>query len=85
MGCGSGGSGGSADGACEVPAQKEWVLATTRDWYYFEDLLPASVDLTQFQSAEGVLDFLTATAREQEKDRFFSFLTTRAEDNALLG
>jgi C-terminal processing protease CtpA/Prc len=79
------GGGGGAGGACGVTAQKEWVLATTRDWYYFEDLLPGSVDLAQFQTAADALDFLTATAREQERDRFFSFLTTRAEDSALLG
>ncbi len=80
--CG-GGSGGND--ACDVTAQKEWVLATTRDWYYFDDLLPASVDLAQFPTAAELLDELTATARAQGKDRFFSFLTTRDEDSALLG
>ena len=34
---------------------------------------------------QQLLDELTATAREQGKDRFFSFLTTRDEDSALLG
>ena len=78
-------SGGGGNDACDVNAQKEWVLATTRDWYYFDDLLPASVDLAQFPTAAELLDELTATARAQGKDRFFSFLTTRDEDSALLG
>src|SRR5688500_11965700 len=77
--------GGGGNDACGVTAQKEWVLATTGDWYYFDDLLPASVDLAQFPTAAELLDELTATAREQGKDRFFSFLTTRDEDSALLG
>jgi C-terminal processing protease CtpA/Prc len=82
--CGSsGGSGGSA--ACGVDAQKQWVLEATRDWYFFDDLLPVSVDLAAFTTAPDLLDHLTATARTQGKDRFFSFLTTRQEDSALLG
>jgi hypothetical protein len=82
-GCGGGGSGGGPD--CGVNTQKEWVLATTRDWYYFDDLLPAAADPEQFDSAASLLDFLTANARDEGKDRFFSFLTTRAEDNSFLG
>jgi C-terminal processing protease CtpA/Prc len=78
-------SGSGGNDACNVTAQKEWMLATTRDWYYFDDLLPASVDLAQFPTAAELLDELTATARAQGKDRFFSFLTTRDEDSALLG
>jgi carboxyl-terminal processing protease len=82
--CGS--SGGSDSGAgCGVDAQKQWVLDTTRDWYFFDDLLPASVDLDAFTTAPDLLDHLTATARAEGKDRFFSFLTTRAADSALLG
>ncbi len=87
-GCGS--SGGSDDatatgGSCSVDAQKQWVLDTTRDWYLFEDLLPASVDLAQFATAADLLDHLTASARAQNLDRFFSFLTTRSADGALFG
>ena len=77
--------GGSGGDACGTAARKEWVLDTTRDWYYFDELLPDSVDPAQFGSPEELLDALTATAREQDKDRFFSFLTTRAEDSAFFG
>ena len=83
--CGAAGRRRGGNDACDVTAQKEWVLATTRDWYYFDDLLPANVDLAQFPTAAELLDELTATARAQGKDRFFSFLTTRDEDSALLG
>ncbi len=92
-GCGGGGgSGGSSaggggitGGACSESARKQWVLDVTREWYLFPDLLPASVDLTAYATAEDLLDALTATARAQGKDRFFSYLTTIAEETSILG
>ncbi len=36
-------------------------------------------------TAEDLLDALTATARAQGKDRFFSYLTTKSAENSLLG
>jgi C-terminal processing protease CtpA/Prc len=86
-GCGGdGGAGGNATpAACAEPARKQFVLDVARAWYLFPELLPPSVDTTAFATAEALLDHLTATAREQRKDRFFSYLTTRAEDDSLLG
>jgi C-terminal peptidase prc len=81
-GCGGGGS--SASG-CGESARKQWVLDVARDWYLFPDLLPAAVDLSDYATAEDLLDAVTATAREQGKDRYFSYLTTRAAENSLLG
>ena len=89
-GGGSGGNGGVGDGgavpaACSESARKQFALDATRSWYLFPDLLPATVDPAQFADAEELLDHLTATAREQRKDRHFSYWTTRAADNAVLG
>jgi C-terminal processing protease CtpA/Prc len=84
-GCGGGGDGGDSPGACSEPVLKQFVLAATREWYLFDDLLPASVNTSSFDSAAGLLDHLTATAREQGKDRYFSYLTTRTAENSLLG
>jgi C-terminal processing protease CtpA/Prc len=90
-GCGGGGGGGDGGGgggqpaACGETARKQFVLNVTREWYLFDDLLPASVNTADFADAETLLDRLTATAREQGKDRFFSYLTTRAEETSLLG
>jgi carboxyl-terminal processing protease len=90
-GCGGGGGGGGGGGddgvptACAEPARKQFVLDATRDWYLFDDLLPASVNQASFATAEALLDHLTATARAQGKDRYFSYLTTRAAEQSLLG
>lgn len=92
-GCGGGGGdggGGIGDGdgtagTCSESVRKQWVLGVARDWYLFDDLLPAAVNASEFATAEALLDHLTATAREQRKDRYFSYLTTRAADASLLG
>jgi len=91
--CGGGGSGGGAgagtgggtDTPCGETARKQWVLNVTREWYLFPDLLPAPVDIASYPTAEDLLDALTATARAQGKDRFFSYLTTKSAENSLLG
>ena len=82
--CGGGGSGGgvASGGACSVTNQKQFVLDATREWYLFQDLLPASVSIADFATPQELLDFLTATARAQGKDRFFSFLTTPQADSS---
>jgi C-terminal processing protease CtpA/Prc len=70
--CGGGDSGTD----CGVNTEKQFVLDVTYDWYLFLDLLPASVNPNAFSTADDLLDFLTAQARAQNKDRFFSFLTS---------
>jgi len=84
-GGGNGDGGGGSTATCAEPARKQFVLNATREWYLFDDLLPASVDTASFADAETLLDHLTATAREQRKDRYFSYLTTRSAEDALLG
>jgi C-terminal processing protease CtpA/Prc len=86
----SGGDGGGGDQGgtatnCGETARKQWVLDVTREWYLFPELLPASVDIASYATAEDLLDDLTASAREQGKDRYFSYLTTRAAEDSLLG
>ncbi len=87
-GCGGGGGGGTGsgtDGPCGEATRKQWVLNVAREWYLFPDLLPASTDIAAYSTAEDLLDALTATARAQGKDRFFSYLTTKSAENSLLG
>jgi len=89
-GGGSGGGGGGGNGgggistSCGESARKQWVLATAREWYLFPETLPANVNTGDYSTAEQLLDALTATARAQGKDRFFSYLTTKAAENSVL-
>ena len=77
-----GGSGGHA--ACSDTREKRFVLNTAREWYLFRELLPDGVNADSFATAEELLDALTANARAEGKDRFFSYLTTRQADDAIL-
>lgn len=89
--CGGGGGGGDDDssagvpGTCSETAKKQWVLDVAREWYLFQDTLPTSVNLASYRTAEELLDAITANARAQGKDRYFSYLTTRAAEQSLLG
>lgn len=80
--CGGGGGGGG--NSCSATGHKQFVLDVTRDWYLFPELLPATVDVADYPDAQALLDALTATARAQGKDRFFSHLTTPAADSSFL-
>lgn len=86
-GCGGGGGGGSgfnppANATCSLVARKQWVLDNFREWYLFPETLPAAVNLDQYATLQDLVDGLTATARAQGKDRFFSFITSIAEEDA---
>jgi len=81
-----GGSGGSAapGGACSTEIQKKFVLDATREWYLFRDLLPPGINIDDFATPGLLLEELTANARAEGKDRFFSYLTTPEADSSFL-
>jgi C-terminal processing protease CtpA/Prc len=85
--CGGGGSSGGSvpgGGACGATNQKNFVLNTAREWYLFLDLLPSTINVGDFATAAELLDALTATARAQNRDRFFSHVTTPQADSSFL-
>jgi C-terminal processing protease CtpA/Prc len=82
-GSGDGGDGGGSSG-CSAAREKRFVLDTAREWYLFRDQLPDGVDPDQYATATELLDALTADARAEGKDRFFSYITTRQADDAIL-
>lgn len=68
--------------ACSLRTRQDWALAQLREWYLFPETLPASLDPTPYNSVESYIDALTATARSQGRDRFFTYLTSIAGENA---
>jgi C-terminal processing protease CtpA/Prc len=96
--CGGGGGGGGGGGnptgsvppppppptasACSLRARQDWALAQMREWYLFPETLPANPNPAAYSSVEAFIDSLTATARAQRRDRFFTYLTSIAEENA---
>ena len=51
-----------------------------REFYLFPETLPATLDPAGFTSVTAYIDALTATARAQGRDRFFTFITSIAEE-----
>ena len=82
---GGGGGGGSPTptaSGCSLRERQNWVFAQMNEWYLFPETLPSSLDPSPYTSVEAYLDALTATARSQGRDRYFSYVTSIAEENA---
>jgi len=69
---------------CSLRERQDWAFAQLKEWYLFYDTLPASLDPTPYATVPDYIDALTATARAQHKDRFFTYLTSIAEENAFI-
>ncbi len=90
-GGGGGGGGGSAGGTggtapapatCSLLDRQNWAAAQLREWYLFPETLPATLDPAPYASVQAYIDALTTTARNQRRDRFFTYITSIAEENA---
>ena len=95
-GCGGGGSSSSGPFAvapsptptptptpqCTLRDRQLWAEAQIREWYLFPEDLPASLSPDGFATVQAYIDALTATARAANKDRFFTYVTSIAEENA---
>jgi C-terminal processing protease CtpA/Prc len=78
--------------ACSLEGQKQFVLDRMREWYFWNDRLPADVDLSQFATPDDLLAYLTTFSPDltpedgidNPVDRF-SFINTAAADQAFFG
>ncbi len=52
------------------------------EWYLFPDLLNTSVNKASHTNLQSYIDALVAPARAQSRDRFFSYVTSIAEEDA---
>ncbi|MDG6078915.1 peptidase S41 [Erythrobacter litoralis] len=82
-GSGGGGTGGSA-ADCSIGARKDWVLGQMREWYLFPDLLNTGINQASYDTVQDYIDALVAPARAQERDRFFTYITSIEEENDLI-
>ena len=67
---------------CSLRSRQDWAAGVLREWYLFPETLPASLDPSPYTSVEAYIDALTATARSQRRDRFFTHLASIAAENA---
>ena len=78
-----GGGGGSSDD-CTLASRQDWTLGQMDEWYLFPSLLDRTVNAGNFSSVQGYIDALVAPARAQDRDRYFTYITSIAEENALI-
>ncbi|MEO6154062.1 MAG: S41 family peptidase [Croceibacterium sp.] len=67
---------------CSLRTRQDWAAAQLREWYLFPETLPATLDPAPYATVTAYIDALTATARAQRRDRYFTYLTSIAEENA---
>ena len=82
----SGGTGSTgtatATNGCTLAERQSWVLAQMQEWYLYPETLPATLNASSYANVGDYLDALTATARGQGRDRYFTYLTSIAQENA---
>ena len=81
---GSGGGTGTTGGTCSYASRAQFVRDTMNEWYLFPELLDLTVNAASFTDVQAYIDALVAPARAQSKDRYFSYITSIAEENALI-
>ena len=72
----------SGTAGCSLSERKNWAAAQLNEWYLFPETLPSNPNPAGFASVDDYIDSLTSAARAQGKDRYFTYLTSIAEENA---
>ena len=67
---------------CSLSSRQAWTLAQLQEWYLFPTLLNTGINASNFATVQDYIDALVAPARSQSKDRFFTYITSIAEENA---
>ncbi|MFN2098809.1 S41 family peptidase [Altererythrobacter sp. MF3-039] len=79
---GGGSSGGGGGDGCSLSERQDFARDVLNEWYLFPDLLDTGVNKSSFSSVQAYIDALVAPARAQNKDRFFTYITSIEEENA---
>jgi carboxyl-terminal processing protease len=96
--CGGGGGGSNTGGSgpvtvtptptptptatCALAARQAFAKAVIDEWYLFPNDVASGVNPASHSNVESYIDALVAPARALNKDRYFTYLTSIAEENA---
>lgn len=69
---------------CSLLSRQNWAKDQIDEWYLFPETIPNNLNPNSFSSVQAYIDALTATARSQGRDRFFTFITSIAQENGFL-
>ncbi|WAT17660.1 S41 family peptidase [Aurantiacibacter sp. MUD11] len=68
--------------ACSLASRQDVTRDVIDEWYLFPDLVDTTVIPGNFNDLQSYIDALVAPARAENKDRFFSYVTSIEEENA---
>ena len=96
--CGGGGGGSGSSGpvtvtptpsptpaptaSCGLPARQAFAKAVIDEWYLFPGDVASSANPAAYSDVQSYIDALVAPARALGKDRYFTYITSIAEENA---
>ena len=67
---------------CALASRQSFAKAVIDEWYLFPGDVAAGVNPASFSDVQTYIDALVAPARALNKDRFFTYITSIAEENA---
>ncbi|MDP3782453.1 MAG: S41 family peptidase [Sphingopyxis sp.] len=67
---------------CGLSARQSFAKAVIDEWYLFPTDVATGVNPASFGTVDAYIDALVAPARALNKDRFFTYITSIAEENA---
>lgn len=67
---------------CSLASRQNFAGSVLNEWYLFPETLPSSLNPAAYSTVQDYIDALTATARGQGRDRFFTYVTSIQEENA---
>ncbi|HEX8512811.1 MAG TPA: S41 family peptidase [Allosphingosinicella sp.] len=71
--------------ACSLRDRQDWAAAQLNEWYLFPELLAAGLNPDSFTTVKDYIDALVAPARAQNKDRFFTRISSMTDGDEFLG
>lgn len=67
---------------CGLSARQSFVKSVIDEWYLFPNDVASGVNPASYSSVQAYIDALVAPARALNKDRYFTYITSIAEENA---
>ncbi len=67
---------------CGLSARQDFAKAVIDEWYLFPGDVATGVNKASYSDVQSYIDALVAPARAANKDRFFTYITSIAEENA---
>ena len=69
---------------CSLRDRQDWALSVLQDTYLYPNLIDSGINPDSFATVQDYIDALLAPARAQGRDRFFTYITSIEEENALI-